>query len=391
MKKCKLPNAPVEGVGFKFNAKELSSILKKVDSVTKFSESSDKLTHIHLIVSYKGNVFVIGRTPDTFVAHIIPSATADGDTVFNIDPPQLDGLISKRNDMIMQYTGREVLLSEVKGRYKSSFKIRPISIEQMPMVNEGLRHHLTGGQAMSREVIDKMTQGVRLCRLKDTVTQQSVICRVIVDGKKMLVASTGNWASARFQTKLGLKVDPFRFSLTGEMFDLVMKFCGTSSVNFYADSTSFAAESDDFVVTLPPIQSTDQDYNYIDVIVNAFGEPTISAEIRGDLSAPFDNISTLVDVKKNTRVLVHIEKKELSIGFDSDAGSVSDSLTLAKAVERPVDSALDIRIVKEMLRNIGKEPMHRLGFHGPLKQFKAMSLKYENENYNLLYFGFIPQ
>jgi len=66
-------------------------------------------------------------------------------------------------------------------------------------------------------------------------------------------------------------------------------------------------------------------------------------------------------------------------------------LTLAKAVERPVDSALDIRIVKEMLRNIGKEPVHRLGFHGPLKQFKAMSLKYENENYNLLYFGFIPQ
>ncbi|AXG66562.1 hypothetical protein JA13_159 [Dickeya phage vB_DsoM_JA13] len=390
MKKCKLPDRPITNVGFKFDAKELSAILKKVDSVTKFSQSNDKLTHIHLICSYKSNVFVIGRTPDTFVAHLVPNAIADGDTVFNIDPAQIDGLIAKRSSMTAMYTGREVEMQEVKGRYSSKFKVRPISPEQIPMVNEGLRHHLSGGNEMSQEVIDKMVEGVRLCRIKDTITQASVICRIECEGKNMRVASVSNWASSKYVTKLEDKVDSFRFSLSVEMFDLVMKFCGKNKISFFADTNSFAAEAEDFVLTLPPIQSTDQDYQYIDVMENAMGKALMSLKIKGDMSAPFENIYTLVDVKANTRVNVSVEKKTMHIGFDNDSGSVRDSLILESAVERPFESQFDIRILREMLRNIGREKEHLLGFHGTLKKFKAMSLYYQLKDCQLTYYGFIP-
>lgn len=390
MKKCKLPERAATGVGFKFDAKELAGILKKVDNVTKFSQSNDKLTHIHLICSYKSQVFVIGRTPDTFVAYMIPNAIADGDTVFNIDPTQLAGLIAKRSSMTATFDGREVDMREVKGRYQTKFKVRPMSPEQVPMVNEGLRHHLQGGNEMSEEVIEKMVEGVRLCRLKDTITQESVICRIECENKDMRVASVSNWASSKFTTKLKEKVAAFRFSLSVEMFDLVMQFCGKSKVSFFADSNSFAAESEDFVLTLPPIQSTEQDYQYIDVMENAMGAALISMTIKGDMSAPFENIMTLVDVKANTRVNINVEKKTMQIGFDNDSGSVRDSLTIEKAVEREIATQFDIRILREMLRNIGKENEHRLGLHGTLKQFKSMSLNYDLKEGQLVYFGFIP-
>lgn len=390
MKKCKLPERPATGVGFKFDAKELAGILKKVDNVTKFSQSNDKLTHIHLICSYKSQVFVIGRTPDTFVAYLIPNAIADGDTVFNIDPVQLAGLIAKRSAMTATYEGREVDMREVKGRYQTKFKVRPLSPEQVPMVNEGLRHHLQGGNEMSEEVIQKMVEGVRLCRLKDTITQESIICRVECEDKNMRVSSVSNWASSKFTTKLKEKVAAFRFSLSVEMFDLVMQFCGKNKVSFFADSNSFAAESEEFVLTLPPIQSTDQDYQYIDVMENAMGAPLIALTLKGDITAPFENIMTLVDVKTNTRVDVKVEKKEMHIGFDNDSGSVRDSIKLEKAVEREITTQFDIRILREMLRNIGKESEHQLGLHGTLKKFKSMSLRYELKEGKLIYFGFIP-
>lgn len=390
MKKCKLPERPATGVGFKFDAKELAGVLKKVDNVTRFSQSNDKLTHIHLICSYKSQVFVIGRTPDTFVAYLLPNAMADGDTVFNIDPVQLAGLIAKRSSMTATYEGREVDMREVKGRYQTKFKVRPLSPEQIPMVNEGLRHHLQGGNEMSEEVIQKMVEGVRLCRLKDTITQESIICRVECEDKNMRVSSVSNWASSKFTTKLKEKVAAFRFSLSVEMFDLVMQFCGKNKVSFFADSNSFAAESEEFVLTLPPIQSTDQDYQYIDVMENAMGAPLIALTLKGDITAPFENIMTLVDVKANTRVDVKFEKKSMHIGFDNDSGSVRDSVNLEKAVEREIATVFDIRILREMLRNIGKESEHRLGLHGTLKKFKSMSLNYDLKEGKLVYFGFIP-
>lgn len=390
MKKCKLPDSAATDVGFKFDAKELAAILKKVDDVTKFSQIKDKLTHIHLICSYKSNVFVIGKTPDTFVAYMVPNAIADGDTVFNVDPIQLAGLIAKRGAMVATYTGREVELNEVKGRYSSKFKVRPVSPEQIPMVNEGLRHHLTGGTEMSKEVIDKMVEGVNLCSIKDAISDETVICRVQVDGKDMRVTSASNWASAKYVTKLSEKVAAFRFSLSVTMFSLVMKFCGKDKVNFYADSNSFAAESDDFVLTLPPIQSTDQDYAYLDLVENAMGPALIAMRIKGDMSAPFENIFTLVDVKKFTNVSIRVEKKEMEIGFDNDSGSVRDSLRIETAVERPFEAQLDIRLFREMLRNVGREKEHLFCMHGTLKKFKSMSLYYEMKDCKLTYFGYLP-
>ncbi|QYW05190.1 hypothetical protein pEaSNUABM21_00176 [Erwinia phage pEa_SNUABM_21] len=392
MKTCRLPKKPSKSCNITLTGTLLSDILKRVDSVTRFSESDDKLTHIHLIVTYKSDVFVLGRTPDTFVAYQVPGATADTDTVFNIDPNSLNGLITKRKELTLTFDGKQVAIAEQNGKYKADFKIRPLSDEQIPMVEQGLKHHISGGHPMSREVIDAMTQGVRLTSMKDTITNQTIICRVVCDGKSMKIQSPGHWTSSRYTCDLKKKAEPFRFSLTGAMFDLVYRFCGEEKVTFHVDSSSFAAESDSFVLTLPPIQASDEDYRYMDNMLVQLGKPLIGVVVKGDLSAPFTNISTLIEKKGNTSAKIILKKKEIKFKFGTDAGNVQDSMSLAKPVERELSAHLDLRIMRELLKSIGREEKHSMGFHGAnINKLTAFSLNYKFDTHSLLYFGYLPQ
>ncbi|AXG67214.1 hypothetical protein HOU09_gp170 [Dickeya phage vB_DsoM_AD1] len=391
MKTCRLPKNPAKKCSLVLNGTFLSDILKRVDSVTRFSESDDKLTHIHLLVTYKSDVFVLGRTPDTFVAYQIPGATADTDTVMNIDPIQLTGLISKRKELNVEFDGKTLNISEQKGKYKAEVKLRPVSAEQIPMVEQGLHHHIEGGHEMTREVIDAMTQGVKLTRLKDTITGQTVMCRVICDGESLSLVSPGHWTSSRYRAALKKKVKPFRFSLTGEMFDLIYRFCGEEKVTFHVDSSSFAAEAESFVLTLPPIQASDEDYRYMDNMIAQLGKPLLGCVIKGDLSAPFANISTLIEKKGNTNAKLHVKKQEFKLKFGNDSGSVQDSLKLAKPIEKEFTTSLDMRIIRELLRNIGREERHNMGFHGAnINSLNAFSLNYKFDTHTLLYFGYLP-
>ena len=391
MKTCRLPKNPAKKCNLTLDGTFLSDILKRVDSVTRFSESADKLTHIHLLVTYKSDVFVLGRTPDTFVAYQVPGATADTDTIMNIDPIQLTGLISKRKELNVEYDGKLLLISEQKGKYKAEVKVRPVSAEQIPMVEQGLHHHIEGGHQMTREVIDAMTQGVKMTRLKDTITGQAIMCRVICDGTSLSIVSPGHWTSSRYRAELKKKAPAFRFSLTGEMFDLIYRFCGEEKVTFHVDSSSFAAESDSFVLTLPPVQASDEDYRYMDNMLASLGKPLIGCVIKGDLSAPFANISTLIEKKGNTNAKLTVKKQEFKLKFGNDSGSVQDSLKLAKPVEREFNTNLDMRIIRELLRNIGREEKHHMGFHGSsINELKAFSLNYKFEGFTLLYFGYLP-
>lgn len=395
MKTCRLPKTPAKACNITINGGTLSNILKRVDSVTKFSESDDKLTHIHLMVTYKGDVFVLGRTPDTFVAHLVPEAKADADVIFNIDPSQLSGLINRRQDLNIEYTGKEIHISEAKGKYKAEAKLRPVSEEQIPMVQEGLRHHIDGGHVMGRDVIEALTKGVRLTRLKDTISDSTVYCRVMCDGKSLTLVSPGNWTTSRYIAPLAKKVPAFRFSLTGEMFDLIYRFCGEDKVTFHVDTSSFTAEGDQFVLSLPPIQASDEDYRYMDNMIAQFGKPLVSVKVKGDMSAPFTNIATLVEKKagaqKNTNAKLFLKKKEFRLKFGNDNGSVQDSLRLASEVEREISTSLDMRIMRELLKAIGREESHLMGFHGAnINKLNAFSLSYKFDTHSLLYFGYLP-
>lgn len=391
MKTCRLPKNPAKSCNITLDGTFLCDILKRVDSVTRFSESDDKLTHIHLLVTYKSDVFVLGRTPDTFVAYQVPGATADADTIVNIDPIQLSGIISKRKALNVEYDGKMLTASEAKGKYRAGVKVRPVSAEQIPMVEQGLHHHIEGGHEMTREVIDAMTQGVKMTRLKDTITGQAVMCRVVCDGNSLSIVSPGHWTSSRYRAELNKKVKPFRFSLTGEMFDLIYRFCGEEKVTFHVDSSSFAAESDSFVLTLPPIQASDEDYRYMDNMLAQLGKPIIGCVVKGDLSAPFTNIATLIEKKGNTNAKLTVKKQEFKLKFGNDSGSVQDSLKLAKPVEKEFSTSLDMRIIRELLRNIGREEKHNMGFHGSsINSLNAFSLNYKFEGYTLLYFGYLP-
>lgn len=394
MKTCKLPTKPSASCEIELDGKALTEVLKRVDSVTGFSESIDKLTHIHMLVVHDKDVFIIGRTPDTFVAYHLEGAKGTKDSMFSIDPKQLQGLIAKRDKLIMSFDfnqSSDVTIEAVKGKYRAEYKTRQVSSEQIPMVNEGLRHHIEGGHSMSKEVIDRMTQGIRLTRLTDPYTSSPVICRVECTGDELKVTSPGNWTSSRYEAELEESVNPFRFSLSGGMFDLIYKFIDGDAVTFHADSASFAAESDNFVVTLPPIQSNDNDYRRVDDLYQNLGKPVVSATLQGDISAPFTNISSILDKKGKAAATIEFKKKDVRIEFANDSGRVSDALKSKNAMATAVKAKLDLRVMNVIMKNIAKEPEHVLGLHGAsVKSLSAFSLTYSNKEYDLLYLGYLP-
>lgn len=390
MKKCRLPKK-LNNTSIELDCSQLAGILKRVDSVTKFSESTDAMTHIHLLIAYQGDVFILGRTPDTFVAYHLAGAKAEKDTAFNIDPNQLVGVINKRGLATLTFDGAEVEIKENKGRYKARFKVRALAQEQIPMVQEGLRHHVEGGQTLNKEFITKLADGVRLTRLRDPYTNAAVICRVETDGKSIQITSPGTFTSAQYKAKLKAKCPKFRFSLSGEMFDLIYKFIGADDIEIHADTSSFTAESDDFVVSLPPLQSNDEDYRFLDTLLEALGPSVYTTKIKGDLSAPFENIQSIVDKKGQANATIKIAKKEMKISFANDSGSVSDSVKLAKEVKTSLTCKMDMKILKDMLKHIGREPEHEIAFKGSsVGELKAFTLNYDQADYKLLYLGYIP-
>lgn len=390
MKKCRLPKK-LNNTSIELDCTLLAGILKRVDSVTKFSESTDIMTHIHLLVAYQSDVFIVGRTPDTFVAHHVPGAKAEKDTAFNIDPNQLVGIINKRGPCVLSYDGAEVEIKAVKGKYKARFKVRSFSPEQVPMVQEGLRHHVEGGQTLNKEFITKLADGVRLTRLRDPYTNAAVICRVETDGKTIQITSPGTFTSAQYKSKLTAKCPKFRFSLSGEMFDLIYKFIASDDIEIHADTTSFTAESADFVVSLPPLQSNDEDYRFLDTLLEALGDSVYGTTIKGDLSAPFENIQSIVDKKGQANATIKIAKKEMKISFANDSGSVQDSVKLSKEVKKPLTCKMDMKILKDMLKHIGREPKHDIAFKGSsINDLKAFTLTYNQDDHKLLYLGYIP-
>lgn len=392
MKKCVLPKNPSDSSKLTFNGKFMTEVLKRVDSVTRFSESADTLTHSHLLVCYKGDVFIVGRTPDTFVCHEVNGATSETDTVFNIDPKHLLGLINKREMLDVEYRYPMVSMKEQKGRYKSEFKVQQLSPEQIPMVEEGLRHHIQGGHTMSREVIEKMNDGIKLTRIKDHITDETIICRVMCDGRTMKVISPGDWTATQYISDLKKEVEAFRFSMTGQMFDLVNKFCGDEKVTFHVDSSAFTAEAESFVMTLPPVQSTDEDYRFIDNMFSDLGKPITEMKVKGDFLAPFLNIGSIMDSKGNVFAQIKAAKQRLTIKFGNDKGSVQDALKLGKEVKKEIEALLDIRIMKELLKNVTKEESHQMGFFGSsINDLTSFTLSYKNEERSLLYFGYLPQ
>lgn len=399
MKKCKLPNKVGAKFSFSVKSQNLVKVLSRVDLVTKFSDADDTLTNVHLVVAYGGDVFIIGRTPDTFIAHHVAEAKADGDGAFNIDPKQLQGLVDKRAEVNLNFDGTAVNITSTTSKYSATFKTKTLASEQIPLVSEGLRHHVNGGNSIPDQLIELLTEGVRCTKIKDCYSPTNpVICRVECTGKELEVTSLTNWHASRFVAKLGKKlaksVEPFRFSLSTQMFDLLYRVIDGQTAVLSADTTSFAAEADSFVLTLPPIQSSDADYRAVRDYYGSLQKPLIKSMLGPGLGATLSNIGSFVGKKEKPAVTITVGPKRASVSFANDSGNLTDAIkVISTSVKDKHPVRMDYTVLGEILKHVPDvSEGHSFDVYGnSIKELKMFSIHYETDVFSLDHLGYLPQ
>lgn len=399
MRKCVLPSKPNKKFQIKVKSSSLVQVLNRVDLVTKFSDVDDTLTNVHLVVACEGQVFVLGRTPDTFIAHWVPDAESSNDGAFNVDPKQLKGLVDKRDELTLDFDGSAVEIAAVKGKYSATFKTKALSSEQIPLVSEGLRHHIKRGTEMPDTLIAALRKGVSLTKVRDCYTPTTpVVCRVSFDGAELEVTSRTNWHASRFVTKIDKKTakksSQFRFSLSVGMFELLDRVLADQPAVFSADTTQFAAESESFVLTLPPIQSSDVDYSLVREYFEALKKPLISSVFAEGLGSALNNIKSFVGKKEKPAVTITIAPKRATIAFANDNGSLSDAIKISKTnVTDKQKVRMDYTVLGEILKYVpDANAGHSFDVYGDsLAALKMFTIVVSNDDYKLQHVGYLPQ
>ena len=399
MRNCVLPAKPGKKFQMTVSSKSMVNVLNRVDLVTKFSEADDSLTNVHLLVACEGQVFVIGRTPDTFIAHWVDGATSSADGAINVDPKQLKGLIDKREEVVLDYDGSAVTVTATKGKYTAVFKTKALSVEQIPLVQEGLRHHVDGGHKIDGDVMGLIRQGISMTKMKDIYTPSNpVICRIIADGSNLTIGSMTHWHASRFQAPLPKSKKAkreFRFSLSVQMFDLLNRVVDGQPAQFSADVASFSAESDTFVLVLPPIQSSDSDYSIIDSYFESLKEkPLISAVFSSGLSSALTNIGSFVSKKEKPSLTMTIGPKTAAIAFSNDAGSVSDSIKIkSSSVDSKHPVRMDYTLLCEVLKLLPDSASGQsfAVYGNSIKELKMFNVAYKTPEFSVSHIGYLPQ
>lgn len=402
MRNCVLPSKPGKKFQLTVKCSSMVQVLNRVDLVTKFSEADDSLTNVHLIVACEGQVFVIGRTPDTFIAHWVENATSSSDGAFNVDPKQLKGLIDKRDEVILDFDGSAVTVTATKGKYTAVFKTKALSVEQIPLVQEGLRHHVDSGHRIDGDIMAMIRQGISLTKIKDVYTPSSpVICRIVSNGEGLTVSTMTHWHASRFSAALpksGKKKDSkreFRFSLSVQMFDLLSRVIDGQDAQFSADVASFSAEADSFVLVLPPIQSSDSDYSVIDEFFESLkSKPLIQAVFSSGLSSALTNIGSFVGKKEKPSLTLTVGPKNASVSFSNDAGSVSDSIKIkSSSVDSKIPVRMDYTLLCEILKLLPESASGQAFsvYGNSIKELNMFNVQHKSAEYTISHLGYLPQ
>jgi hypothetical protein len=242
-------------------------------------------------------------------------------------------------------------------------------------------------------------QGISMTKMKDIYTPSNpVICRIIADGSNLTIGSMTHWHASRFQAPLPKSKKAkreFRFSLSVQMFDLLNRVVDGQPAQFSADVASFSAESDTFVLVLPPIQSSDSDYSIIDSYFESLKEkPLISAVFSSGLSSALTNIGSFVSKKEKPSLTMTIGPKTAAIAFSNDAGSVSDSIKIkSSSVDSKHPVRMDYTLLCEVLKLLPDSASGQsfAVYGNSIKELKMFNVAYKTPEFSVSHIGYLPQ
>lgn len=326
--------------GFELGAKQMTEYVDKLTAVTGFV-SSNALSRRHMFIAYGKRLYMVGYSTDTHIA-IDTGIETEVDGAFNFDAEVFKGVIKGRGHIEFDYDGND--LNMKSGRFKSSIRTMPITIDQIPAINDLFGRGIDRSESLHKDLLAQIREGVSRTRIIDHLDDMSVSPMTITyKDNQIKITTQTRWAGCVFvaNLKAGCDNKPFKMSLTGDVFKLINKvFEGKSEkgASFFMSDRGFSVISDDAVIGLPPLQETDEsDLEDFTQLMSTLDTLDPSGSYLLDVQDNLDtinNVVVLLNDKNTGNLKANFGSKGVSLSFENDSGNVSDAFTYQKTTKK---------------------------------------------------------
>ena len=324
--KAKIQN-PGNSFSFVCDAARMAEALTRVLSVTAFSSASEGEKH-HVMMAYKGGVYIVGYSPETFVAvqlKVDDKPTTSG--CFEFDISALQGLIKRRAGLEFIYNNNSLTLKALKGKYTCELKTIEVTQEIIPRINKSLNSQAEG-DSLSAAELHSLKDAVAHCSINEIYLEEkdkSLLCYITFNKGIMTVSAMDNFHMAHYKAKVKSK-SKFRLALSSSMFTLISKFVSEESeeATFSLSSKGLVVGGNNFLVTLPPTQVEDSHFELVPMFLKQNSKGVCEFTLP---QTAFDTIDNMKSLAKNDEKFIFAlnEKGVVKLTIETDNGIVSDA------------------------------------------------------------------
>lgn len=348
--------------GFVCDSGKISSAIAKTVAVTNFSNSSDNEKH-HLLVSYKGQLFVIGYSSETFIVLNVEGVETTTDGSCGFVPSVLQGLIKNRKELDFSFANGRLSFKATKGKYSGSIITDAVTEDQLPYIKRMMKIKSESGGSISGDLLEEIRKGVKYADLKDYYNDEQILCAIRVKKGVLDVSAHDNFHMSYYKSETKSK-GSFELAIPVVTFKLIDKFISDEKedADFHLDNKQFKIVGKSYMISLPPVQVDDEYFDRVPGYIKTLSNPLAQLKFNSEAVRTVDNMFTIAD--EDTRLSLSVaDTGKVDISLATESGKIADAFK-SKSVkldgEKKVSFMIDPRIFADLfdkVRDLKDVPM----------------------------------
>lgn len=389
-----LPQIPktIEDFSFTLDGNLFGKSLKLCDEVIKFSEADKMIEDLNMVVCTGTKVYLIGRTIDTFIINELSASGVEGVGAALLDFSQLSPVV--RKDLIkFEFTRGEMSAKSRNSKLKIS--VRHVSQDQLMSLDMTIRNIEVKSNAdiLPPNVVSELKRAVDMSYIPDLYTDASVNSHITLKSGQLTVVTSSNFISALYEAEFKERVPDTKISLGSDMLKLLYKVVGDVDTQFYVNGANFVASADNFLVLLPPVRSSKEDFQKFDIAMDTLGSATATGNAHHDMVLAVNTLAALVSANKalkgqSVKFNFSAKSGQALLKFSTDGQSLIEKVKFATKDTFTFNA--DVRLFQLLLKALGNgikggECDHLMRVFGPVGKYKAFMLDYDMKEFRIKY------
>jgi len=322
MKTCVLTESK-SSFEFTCDSALLSKAITKIVTVADFSKGSEDKS-VCILASYKGALFVIGYSTETFSAFQVSDVKTNTDGSFQFTPKTLLGLIKNRSELKFKYDKGRLHFSAVKGKYSGDIATSATPAEGIHVVNSKLKNEKHKSTTVTGALLNTLRDAMKACNLSNFYNSDPINCLIRAKDGKLDVSSFDNFHMSYYRATVPSE-SHFKMAIPINMFNLIDRFTATEGedVEFVIGQKQFIAFGKTYIISLPPIQMDDNLYSQVPGYIKNLTKPAATLIFKEAGIKTVGNMFTISD--ENSKLMMKIGSGRVDISLSNENGTVQDA------------------------------------------------------------------